>query len=121
MTADDGTWRISERIGRRIDRQQQKSWIVGKVWHGAVYGSAIKQDSRARPAGRPIDHIVAEPLKVRSEEHTSELQSLMRISYAVFCLKKKKGHLLRRHAVVTHNQTHEIERRTRSQPVPNTT
>src|SRR3546814_17657185 len=28
----------------------------------------------------------------RSEEHTSELQSLMRISYAVFCLKKKKGH-----------------------------
>src|SRR3546814_3749777 len=29
------------------------------------------------------------PLHVRSEEHTSELQSLMRISYAVFCLKKK--------------------------------
>src|SRR3546814_2957525 len=30
------------------------------------------------------------PLSARSEEHTSELQSLMRISYAVFCLKKKK-------------------------------
>src|SRR3546814_2941952 len=30
------------------------------------------------------------PQPVRSEEHTSELQSLMRISYAVFCLKKKK-------------------------------
>src|SRR3546814_8690730 len=30
------------------------------------------------------------PAPVRSEEHTSELQSLMRISYAVFCLKKKK-------------------------------
>src|SRR3546814_4448056 len=29
---------------------------------------------------------------LRSEEHTSELQSLMRISYAVFCLKKKKKH-----------------------------
>src|SRR3546814_9612740 len=29
----------------------------------------------------------------RSEEHTSELQSLMRLSYAVFCLKKKTGHL----------------------------
>src|SRR3546814_2967335 len=29
-------------------------------------------------------------LDIRSEEHTSELQSLMRISYAVFCLKKKK-------------------------------
>src|SRR3546814_2152161 len=34
------------------------------------------------------DAIYANPL--RSEEHTSELQSLMRISYAVFCLKKKK-------------------------------
>src|SRR3546814_9157103 len=34
----------------------------------------------------------------RSEEHTSELQSLMRISYAVFCLKKKKHHL----AHITH-------------------
>src|SRR3546814_10304710 len=33
-----------------------------------------------------VDHSVAR----RSEEHTSELQSLMRISYAVFCLKKKK-------------------------------
>src|SRR3546814_7292947 len=30
--------------------------------------------------------------RYRSEEHTSELQSLMRISYAVFCLKKKKNH-----------------------------
>src|SRR3546814_1054958 len=30
----------------------------------------------------------------RSEEHTSELQSLMRISYAVFCLKKKQSHLI---------------------------
>src|SRR3546814_7636712 len=33
---------------------------------------------------------VDEFLQLRSEEHTSELQSLMRISYAVFCLKKKK-------------------------------
>src|SRR3546814_7081321 len=30
--------------------------------------------------------------RIRSEEHTSELQSLIRISYAVFCLKKKKQH-----------------------------
>src|SRR3546814_7703202 len=33
---------------------------------------------------------LARHLSARSEEHTSELQSLMRISYAVFCLKKKK-------------------------------
>src|SRR3546814_6204080 len=35
---------------------------------------------------------LAHPLVDRSEEHTSELQSLMRISYAVFCLKKKNNH-----------------------------
>src|SRR3546814_9168252 len=33
------------------------------------------------------------PTDIRSEEHTSELQSLMRISYAVFCLKKKKTNI----------------------------
>src|SRR3546814_7910464 len=38
----------------------------------------------------------------RSEEHTSELQSLMRISYAVFCLKKKKPHN-------DHSQNHELK------------
>src|SRR3546814_1464416 len=36
------------------------------------------------------DAALAGPHEDRSEEHTSELQSLMRISYAVFCLKKKK-------------------------------
>src|SRR3546814_4939228 len=38
---------------------------------------------------RPRDYSDQQYLKSRSEEHTSELQSLMRISYAVFCLKKK--------------------------------
>src|SRR3546814_2630381 len=37
-----------------------------------------------------ISRIVEVKLETRSEEHTSELQSLMRISYAVFCLKKKR-------------------------------
>src|SRR3546814_5027511 len=36
------------------------------------------------------DEGAANHMRLRSEEHTSELQSLMRISYAVFCLKKKK-------------------------------
>src|SRR3546814_8834210 len=38
----------------------------------------------------PQGDLAADMLRIRSEEHTSELQSLMRISYAVFCLKKKK-------------------------------
>src|SRR3546814_3341949 len=42
-------------------------------------------------------------LDERSEEHTSELQSLMRISYAVFCLKKKK------HIIISHTETYTIQ------------
>src|SRR3546814_8323413 len=42
----------------------------------------------------------------RSEEHTSELQSLMRISYAVFCLKKKK--LIKQHNL-QHGSLHALE------------
>src|SRR3546814_6760932 len=41
-------------------------------------------------ARRAADHAAAATAAPRSEEHTSELQSLMRISYAVFCLTKKK-------------------------------
>src|SRR3546814_2440498 len=47
--------------------------------------------------GRPLEEYGMEPTALeqlregRSEEHTSELQSLMRISYAVFCLKQKKN------------------------------
>src|SRR3546814_8999459 len=42
----------------------------------------------------------------RSEEHTSELQSLMRISYAVFCLKKKKTDT---HNTTSHQHEHNIK------------
>src|SRR3546814_7892731 len=41
----------------------------------------------------------------RSEEHTSELQSLMRISYAVFCLKKKKKITYYKYTSTTHTKT----------------
>src|SRR3546814_1825900 len=50
--------------------------------------SAIAWMSMILPAGLPMDSQNT-ALVLRSEEHTSELQSLMRISYAVFCLKKK--------------------------------
>src|SRR3546814_4730418 len=48
--------------------------------------AGVKAQSRAVSNFNVADGIV----QARSEEHTSELQSLMRISYAVFCLKKKK-------------------------------
>src|SRR3546814_3273153 len=54
----------------------------------------IAEDDRAR-VGKlgKFAGIEAKAADGRSEEHTSELQSLMRISYAVFCLKKKKKHM----------------------------
>src|SRR3546814_1400438 len=51
-------------------------------------GSSTKRSCQStKPAARSTATTSATP--ARSEEHTSELQSLMRISYAVFCLKKK--------------------------------
>src|SRR3546814_7176744 len=52
-------------------------------------GRAKFADGLGEPQHRSRDHAGKAEGK-RSEEHTSELQSLMRISYAVFCLKKKK-------------------------------
>src|SRR3546814_1611434 len=49
----------------------------------ARYVTTVSGNSPAPRPKRPV-------VRYRSEEHTSELQSLMRISYAVFCLKKKK-------------------------------
>src|SRR3546814_5731407 len=51
-------------------------------------GAAAHDHQKARLGGRSFQQRMAVPHH-RSEEHTSELQSLMRISYAVFCLKKK--------------------------------
>src|SRR3546814_3945824 len=59
-----------------------------------LYRAYIRRAVEAQPNltifQSAVDDLLIEP--DRSEEHTSELQSLMRISYAVFCLKKKKKH-----------------------------
>src|SRR3546814_1828567 len=52
-----------------------------------------------------VDEALAENLD-RSEEHTSELQSLMRISYAVFCLKNKKQHNTTQNNTRTYSNIH---------------
>src|SRR3546814_3897147 len=59
----------------------------GGVWR-------LRPDGRCEPLLLEVDGVRLPSVnfvhRARSEEHTSELQSLMRISYAVFCLKKKK-------------------------------
>src|SRR3546814_4093041 len=59
-------------------------WSLRKVCH--LSGLTFR-----RPTSRAHEPGVPTTRDIRSEEHTSELQSLMRISYAVFCLKKKKN------------------------------
>src|SRR3546814_17410029 len=77
----------AHRVGadRRVaDRLRPDRWLR----HGRHGTDALRRQDRQR-ATRGDQHHRA-TLGWRSEEHTSELQSLMRISYAVFCLKKKK-------------------------------
>src|SRR3546814_3767472 len=64
----------------RRDPQRQPGDVDDRI--SAVLGKRAQGDRE----------IIAPHRTDRSEEHTSELQSLMRISYAVFCLKKKKTH-----------------------------
>src|SRR3546814_1937528 len=81
MTIQAGTFLTQ--VG--LDRYRNRAW-----WF-APDGTRDYQD-KLQLTGFEKDAGVIEggdELKVRSEEHTSELQSLMRISYAVFCLKKK--------------------------------
>src|SRR3546814_1129872 len=68
-------------LGPLSDRWGRRPVLVVAV---AVFAAA----GTAMVFSPSIEVLIA--LRVRSEEHTSELQSLMRISYAVFCLKKKK-------------------------------
>src|SRR3546814_5018144 len=63
------------------------SWIRrGHFIGSGILAPAVGLNLNPSSPGRNL-------LPERSEEHTSELQSLMRISYAVFCLKKKKQHM----------------------------
>src|SRR3546814_3647740 len=55
-------------------------------------------------ARRSVAEVSADFTIARSEEHTSELQSLMRISYAVFCLKKKNQHIRQVYTIIIHIQ-----------------
>src|SRR3546814_2272266 len=67
------------------------------VWCDTAYTWHFEGDNRPHRGGETFERkanqvtLDVADVAARSEEHTSELQSLMRISYAVFCLKKKKN------------------------------
>src|SRR3546814_11730581 len=62
------------------------------LFRSGAGGNVLADGDDRTPLGKTRTQrvILLQPLTQRSEEHTSELQSLMRNSYAVFCLKKKK-------------------------------
>src|SRR3546814_10533718 len=82
--------------------QQASQWIQNAGRHRHAQGVVEKSKTQVLlhvgdglVGDRPCPHDAAQvAFNKRSEEHTSELQSLMRISYAVFCLKKKKTYNL---------------------------
>src|SRR3546814_1262684 len=87
----------------RVAAAREQAW--GSNRHPARLAAALCPASPTRSSPAPRCHAIAgysgrsvtarwvRRLTARSEEHTSELQSLMRISYAVFCLKKKTKYM----------------------------
>src|SRR3546814_3225578 len=93
--ADDGVAEgdvmgFAEHAGQRPapDVEAIEDHMVGLLELDGVRAAPQDRPRRAHRTVPAERHRVAR--RARSEEHTSELQSLMRISYAVFCLKKKK-------------------------------
>src|SRR3546814_2621988 len=89
--AQPGGGEIAEAARRQTDHAEVK--IEPERRHGLLV-RGVGDDARREEGRRPEDAkqsaFSCHTGRARSEEHTSELQSLMRISYAVFCLKKKK-------------------------------
>src|SRR3546814_6111175 len=92
--------RAVQRLGRARTRRLYRHGVVPRGRDGKRRPGASAGGARDRPGRRCRSHLgqrrrggrQRQPRRtahLRSEEHTSELQSLMRISYAVFCLKKK--------------------------------
>src|SRR3546814_1575755 len=81
---------VVERRVRQQDVAQGALDLVGLLPVGAEHrGRTVDQLLARAVRAEATDQLLADEFGHRSEEHTSELQSLMRISYAVFCLKKK--------------------------------
>src|SRR3546814_2663722 len=73
------------------DAETREAWRAALVAHFEAHRGDLSEDSLARLDKNPLRILDSKDPR-RSEEHTSELQSLMRNSYAVFCLNNKTDH-----------------------------
>src|SRR3546814_5010165 len=80
--------RMEERLRRRQEREVKRKTATSS--RKLRLPGKLTDCSADDPAGTEIFIVEGDSAGGRSEEHTSELPSLLRISYAVFCLKKKK-------------------------------
>src|SRR3546814_7975027 len=80
---------VQRRLGAVAGKGMTDALQISPTTRSKARSTAFIRSSSSRPKGLLIfERGRVESLSTRSEEHTSELQSLMRISYAVFCLKK---------------------------------
>src|SRR3546814_6822878 len=84
---------IVQRTARRRPRRSWRGACRRMSGHSLRKGLTLAAHTPGESFIRPFHRRVSplSPPRMRSEEHTSELQSLMRISYAVFCLKNKRN------------------------------
>src|SRR3546814_6538393 len=82
-------------IHRIIRRHIPRPLAPQRADKPAIVGEVVTAVMELHPVTVPRQRHIGR--MTRSEEHTSELQSLMRISYAVFCLKKKKQQIKKKH------------------------
>src|SRR3546814_10213878 len=89
---DDREYEQQEDAPPQEETPSHEATSSGPVTPRQLLRTALVNDDDPRfPTWLPAPGIVLALGWAKSEEHTSELQSLMRISYAVFCLKKKKN------------------------------
>src|SRR3546814_1283305 len=81
---------ITDLDGRKGTAERINQLIVAITWYDNARKRGTDLPAHYRSHHRKVLGGLPDII-IRSEEHTSELQSLMRISYAVFCLKKKKN------------------------------
>src|SRR3546814_6569626 len=87
---------IRERWAEQVNDALELAQVADRVDHRSYARQGVEMEPTVK-----MGHASA----ARSEEHTSELQSLMRISYAVFCLKKKKK---KTKNIITHAHDYQI-------------
>src|SRR3546814_3630255 len=108
VDGDDGTYDIVNPATESVVGQAPEASTAQVVDAAAAAAAALPAWSRTSPEERAalIDRaadLFRARIDERSEEHTSELQSLMRSSYAVFCLKKKTTQAPTDHHRKVHN------------------